>query len=155
MPAEYLAPLGVTVVEARTRRDVSTRRAGRRCGARRDPGQPALDVVDLHRLAMTCRRRGATLVVDNTTATPLGQQPLSLGADLVVASATKALSGHSDLLAGLRRRQPPGADGRGRPRAAAGRADPRARSRRGWCCAASAAPACGSSGSATTRRRWP
>jgi cystathionine gamma-lyase len=49
---------------------------------------------------MDCRRRGSTLVVDNTTATPLGQQPLSLGADLVVASATKALSGHSDLIAG-------------------------------------------------------
>ena len=56
--------------------------------------------LDLHRLAMTCRERGATLIVDNTTATPLGQQPLSLGADLVVASATKALSGHSDLIAG-------------------------------------------------------
>lgn len=39
-------------------------------------------------------------MVDNTAATPLGQQPLSLGADLVVASATKSLSGHSDLLAG-------------------------------------------------------
>ena len=52
------------------------------------------------RLAMTCRDHGATLIVDNTTATPLGQQPLSLGADLVVASATKALSGHHDLLAG-------------------------------------------------------
>ena len=64
------------------------------------PVNPGLDVVDLHHLAMTCRGRGATLVVDNTTATPLGQQPLSLGADLVVASATKALSGHSDLLAG-------------------------------------------------------
>ena len=38
--------------------------------------------------------------MDNTTGTPLGQQPLSLGADLVVASATKALSGHSDLVAG-------------------------------------------------------
>ena len=64
------------------------------------PSNPGLDVVDLHRLAMTCRGRGATLVVDNTTATPLGQQPLSLGADLVVASATKTLSGHHDLLAG-------------------------------------------------------
>src|SRR5260370_40813912 len=64
------------------------------------PANPGLDVVDLPHLATTCRRRGATLVVDNTTATPLGQQPLSLGADLVVASATKALSGHSDLLAG-------------------------------------------------------
>ena len=49
---------------------------------------------------MDCRGRGSTLVVDNTTATPLGQQPLSLGADVVVASATKSLSGHSDLLAG-------------------------------------------------------
>lgn len=64
------------------------------------PSNPGLDVVDLHHLAMQCRPRGALLVVDNTTATPLGQQPLSLGADLVVASATKALAGHHDLLAG-------------------------------------------------------
>jgi len=64
------------------------------------PSNPGLDVVDLHALAMKCRGHGATLIVDNTTATPLGQQPLSLGADLVVASATKALSGHHDVLAG-------------------------------------------------------
>ena len=64
------------------------------------PSNPSLDVVDLHRLAMICRSQRTLLVVDNTTASPLGQQPLSLGADLVVASATKALSGHSDLLAG-------------------------------------------------------
>ncbi|CPW44917.1 Putative cystathionine/methionine gamma-synthase/ lyase [Mycobacteroides abscessus] len=44
--------------------------------------------------------QGGVLVVDNTTATPMGQRPLGLGADLVVASATKALSGHSDLIAG-------------------------------------------------------
>ncbi len=97
--AEYLAPLGVTVVEAS---------AAQMCAAAEHadvvlaetPVNPTLDVVDLHRLATTCRSRGATLVVDNTAATPLGLQPLSLGADLVVASATKALSGHSDLLAG-------------------------------------------------------
>jgi len=97
--AEYLAPHGVTVIEAG---------AGEICQAASNadvvlaetPANPALDVVDLHRLALTCRGRGATLVVDNTTATPLGQQPLSLGADLVVASATKSLSGHSDLIAG-------------------------------------------------------
>ncbi|WP_102142956.1 cystathionine gamma-lyase [Mycobacterium hubeiense] len=96
---EYLAPQGVTVVEAS---------AAGMCEAASEadvvlaetPVNPGLDVVDLHRLAMTCRARGATLIVDNTTATPLGQQPLSLGADLVVASATKALSGHSDLVAG-------------------------------------------------------
>lgn len=64
------------------------------------PVNPTLDVVDLHRLALVCRARGATLVVDNTAATPFGQQPLSLGADLVVASATKALAGHGDVVAG-------------------------------------------------------
>ena len=96
---ESLAPLGVAVREAN---------AGQLCDAAQDadvvlaetPTNPALDVVDLHRLALICHTRGARLVVDNTTATPLGQQPLSLGADLVVASATKALAGHSDLLAG-------------------------------------------------------
>lgn len=97
--AESLAPLGITVREAAA--DQMYEAAG---GAdvvlAETPTNPALDVVDLHRLADICRRRGARLLVDNTTATPLGQQPLSLGADLVVASATKALSGHSDLLAG-------------------------------------------------------
>lgn len=97
--AERLAPLGITVREAT---------ADELCEAAEDadvvlaetPTNPGLDVVDLHRLAGICRRRGARLLVDNTTATLLAQQPLSLGADLVVASATKALSGHSDLLAG-------------------------------------------------------
>lgn len=96
---EYLGPQGVTVITAP---------ATRMCEASADAdvvlaeslANPGLDVVDLYRLATECRRRGATLVVDNTTATPLGQQPLSLGADVVVASATKALSGHSDLIAG-------------------------------------------------------
>lgn len=97
--AESLAPMGVVVREAT---------ADQMCEAAQHadvvlaetPTNPALDVVDLHRLAGICHRRGARLVVDNTTATPLGQQPLSLGADLVVASATKALAGHSDLVAG-------------------------------------------------------
>jgi cystathionine gamma-lyase len=64
------------------------------------PTNPGLEVVDLYRTAAICRRRGVRLLVDNTTATPFGQQPLSLGADLVVASATKVLSGHSDVVAG-------------------------------------------------------
>ncbi|TFV60404.1 cystathionine gamma-lyase [Mycobacterium sp. PS03-16] len=97
--AEYLAPHGVTVIEAAA--DAMCEAAGHADVVLAEtPANPGLDVVDLHRLAMTCRGRGTTLVVDNTTATPLGQQPLSLGADLVVASATKALSGHSDLIAG-------------------------------------------------------
>src|SRR4051812_27266141 len=97
--AEYLAPQGVTVVEAATV-DICAASSDADVVLAETPANPGLDVVDLHGLAMTCRGRGATLVVDNTTATPLGQQPLSLGADLVVASATKALSGHSDLVAG-------------------------------------------------------
>jgi cystathionine gamma-lyase len=96
---EYLALQGVTVVQATTSSiyDVAS---DADVVVAETPVNPGLDVVDLHRLALICRGRGATLVVDNTTATPLGQQPLSLGADLVVASATKALSGHSDLVAG-------------------------------------------------------
>ncbi len=96
---EYLAPQGVTIVEA-TCSAMSAAASDADVVLAETPANPGLDVVDLHRLAMDCRRRGSILVVDNTTATPLGQQPLSLGADLVVASATKALSGHSDLIAG-------------------------------------------------------
>lgn len=97
--AEYLAPQGITVIEAKSA-DIVDAASGADVVLAETPSNPGLDVVDLHRLAMTCRGHGTTLVVDNTTATPLGQQPLSLGADLVVASATKSLSGHHDLLAG-------------------------------------------------------
>lgn len=97
--AEYLAPQGVSVIEAGTSQMCEVAETADVVLAE-TPANPGLDVVDLHQLAITCRSRGGTLVVDNTTATPFGQQPLSLGADLVVASATKALSGHSDLLAG-------------------------------------------------------
>lgn len=64
------------------------------------PANPGLDVADVPALAARAHAVGALLVVDNTTATPLGQRPLDLGADLVVASGTKALTGHSDLLLG-------------------------------------------------------
>jgi cystathionine gamma-lyase len=97
--SEYLEPLGITVLEAACD-DMYDAAADADVVLAETPANPGLDVVDLRRLAGICRRRGARLLVDNTTATPLGQQPLALGADLVVASATKALSGHSDLLAG-------------------------------------------------------
>jgi cystathionine gamma-lyase len=97
--AEYLAPAGVTVIEADCS-SIYQAAAGADLVLAETPANPVLDVIDLCRLATICRRRGARLLVDNTTATPFGQQPLSLGADLVVASATKALSGHSDVLAG-------------------------------------------------------
>ena len=96
---ESLAPLGVTVREAGAAQFCDAAEGADLVFAE-TPTNPGLDVVDLSRLAAICRRRGSRLVVDNTTATPLGQQPLSLGADLVVGSATKALAGHSDVLAG-------------------------------------------------------
>ncbi|BAL92306.1 putative cystathionine/methionine gamma-synthase/lyase [Actinoplanes missouriensis 431] len=64
------------------------------------PANPGLDVCDVRAVAAQAHRAGALVAVDNTTATPLGQNPLALGADLVVASGTKALTGHSDVLLG-------------------------------------------------------
>jgi cystathionine gamma-synthase len=65
------------------------------------PTNPALNIVDIAAIAELARSRGARLVVDNTFATPYLQQPLSLGADVVVHSATKYLGGHSDVVGGL------------------------------------------------------
>jgi cystathionine gamma-lyase len=64
------------------------------------PSNPRLDVVDIAALSDAAHAAGALVAVDNTLATPLRQRPLELGADLAVASATKQLSGHSDLLLG-------------------------------------------------------
>lgn len=64
------------------------------------PSNPGLDLCDIAELARRAHAVGALLAVDNTTATPLGQRPLELGADIVLASDTKALAGHSDLLMG-------------------------------------------------------
>jgi cystathionine gamma-lyase len=64
------------------------------------PSNPGLDVCDIRRLADAAHERGALVAVDNTLATPLGQRPLELGADFSVASGTKALTGHGDVLLG-------------------------------------------------------
>jgi cystathionine gamma-lyase len=64
------------------------------------PSNPQLDVCDIAAVARAAKAAGAVVAVDNTTATPLGQRPLDLGADLTVGSDTKALTGHSDLLLG-------------------------------------------------------
>jgi len=65
------------------------------------PTNPTLEVLDIRRIAELCHRNGALLAVDNTFASPMNQQPLALGADFVVHSATKYLGGHSDLTAGV------------------------------------------------------
>ncbi len=65
------------------------------------PTNPTIRVVDCDLVAAAAKRAGALLVFDNTFATPIVQRPLVHGADLVWESGTKALGGHSDLLAGL------------------------------------------------------
>jgi cystathionine gamma-lyase len=64
------------------------------------PSNPQLDVCDIAALADKAHAAGALVAVDNTTATPLGQRPLELGADFSVASDTKAMTGHSDVVLG-------------------------------------------------------
>jgi cystathionine beta-lyase/cystathionine gamma-synthase len=65
------------------------------------PSNPLLNVLDIRRAAEAAHAAGALLVVDNTFATPYLQQPLALGADLVVHSTTKYLGGHSDTVGGF------------------------------------------------------
>jgi cystathionine gamma-synthase len=65
------------------------------------PTNPMLDVVDLPAVIEVATAAGAMVVVDNTFATPMGQNPLAHGADLVMHSGTKLIGGHSDLMLGL------------------------------------------------------
>ncbi|MFD4693306.1 cystathionine gamma-lyase [Streptomyces sp. NPDC058463] len=64
------------------------------------PSNPGLDVCDIRRLVTAAHAAGALVAVDNTLATSLGQRPLELGADFSVASDTKGLTGHGDILLG-------------------------------------------------------
>jgi cystathionine gamma-synthase len=65
------------------------------------PTNPTLKIIDIKRVAVAAKKVGAVVAVDNTIATPINQNPLSLGADLVIHSATKFLCGHSDAMGGL------------------------------------------------------
>lgn len=65
------------------------------------PTNPTVKVLDLARLAEAGHRQGAKVVFDNTFATPMNQQPLKLGADVVIHSATKFLGGHADAMGGV------------------------------------------------------
>ena len=64
------------------------------------PTNPLLELCDIKKVAESCKNRNIFLAVDNTFMSPYGQNPLSLGADVVMHSATKFIGGHSDLLAG-------------------------------------------------------
>ncbi len=65
------------------------------------PTNPMMRITDLRGVAKIAHERGALLCVDNTFASPYNQQPLALGADIVVHSSTKYLNGHSDVVGGI------------------------------------------------------
>ncbi len=65
------------------------------------PSNPVLRITDIRAVSDAAHAVGATVVVDNTFCSPLGQQPLTLGADAVVHSTTKYLNGHSDVVGGV------------------------------------------------------
>src|SRR5262249_44961157 len=65
------------------------------------PINPTLRCVDIRRIAAACRECGVLSVIDNTFASPINQQPLAMGVDLAMQSATKYLNGHSDVTCGV------------------------------------------------------
>ena len=65
------------------------------------PTNPTVKIIDIQRLAQAGHKAGAIVIVDSTFATPINQNPLQLGADLVLHSATKFLGGHADALGGV------------------------------------------------------
>lgn len=97
---DYLGSIGVKVESAATTEYASRDFDGFSLIFVETPSNPKLDVCDIRDVVTRAHAAGALVVVDNTTMTPLGQRPLELGADVVVASDTKALNGHSDVLAG-------------------------------------------------------
>lgn len=97
---KYLAPIGVQIDTCPTREVGARSLAGYRLIWLETPSNPGLDLADIADTAARAHAAGALLVVDNTTMTPLGQQPLALGADLAISADTKAVNGHSDVLFG-------------------------------------------------------
>ena len=101
LAAGWLEPLGIEVRLVPTR---GKAQAAALDGAKlvwvETPTNPQLDICDIAAIVEAARSRGVIVAVDNTTATPYLQQPLLLGADFVVASDAKAITGHSDLILG-------------------------------------------------------
>lgn len=98
---EYFAQMGVVVRTAPTRDNGQLEvLEGAKLLWLETPSNPGMDVCDIALLSGAAHRAGVLVAVDNTTPTPLGQLPLALGADFSVASDTKSMTGHSDLLLG-------------------------------------------------------
>ncbi len=103
LAAEFLPPRGVTAVAVDTA-DLDAVEAA--CAGGIDlawletPSNPLLQIADIAAVAAVVHRHGGLLACDNTFATPILQQPIALGADVVMHSTTKYVGGHSDVLGG-------------------------------------------------------
>jgi cystathionine beta-lyase/cystathionine gamma-synthase len=93
--------VGTTWVRTEDRTALRAALPGARLLVAESPTNPLLKVLDLADLAGLARGAGATLLVDNTFASPVNQRPVESGVDLVMESATKFLGGHSDVIAGI------------------------------------------------------
>jgi cystathionine gamma-lyase len=97
---KYFASMGVTVDTVATAALASHPLENYRLVLIESPSNPGLDLADIAAVALRAHAAGALVAVDNTTMTPLGQQPLDLGADFSISADTKAVNGHSDVLFG-------------------------------------------------------
>ncbi|NEP58132.1 MAG: cystathionine gamma-lyase [Symploca sp. SIO2G7] len=98
---DFFAKMGVQVRQAATAGNEQLQHLdGAKLLWLETPSNPGLDVCDISTLAKAAKEQGVLVAVDNTTPTVVGQNPLALGADFSVASDTKALTGHSDLILG-------------------------------------------------------
>lgn len=97
---EVLVPMGILATEWPTADFASAPVEEAKLVWAETPSNPGLDACDIAALAARVHAAGGRLAVDNTTMTPLLQSPLDLGADIVAASDTKAMSGHGDVLFG-------------------------------------------------------
>jgi cystathionine gamma-lyase len=98
---DYFAKMGIVVRFAPTAGDAQGEHLeGAKLLWIETPSNPTMEICDIAALCERAHRAGALVAVDNTTATPLGQRPLALGADFSVASDTKSMTGHSDIVLG-------------------------------------------------------
>jgi cystathionine gamma-lyase len=98
---EYFTKMGVVLRMAPTADNAQAELLeGARLLWLESPSNPGMEICDIAMLSEAAHRAGALVAVDNTTPTPMGQLPLALGADFSVASDTKALTGHHDVLLG-------------------------------------------------------
>ena len=101
---EFLPPLGIEVSLCETG-DYEQLEAEISKGCQvlylETPTNPTIKITDIKRLSMAAKKVGALVVVDNTFATPINQNPLELGADITLHSASKYLGGHADALGGV------------------------------------------------------